>query len=154
MTDLHGFMEVKGQQRSNTVNNICTTYMIFGEEVGLRAKSIHAPFWVWYELNEGILHDWHWRMQDSMLTGCWMMKLDKNWSKTGWFYCFCLRPTGCALSLCTPLDTPVIVKVKMKPFDFHLIQWKCIPQHRHPLLSAYVARRLVWEPSCMLLLWE
>ena len=25
------FMEVKGQQRSNTVNNICTTYMIFGE---------------------------------------------------------------------------------------------------------------------------
>ena len=25
------FMEVKGQQRSNTVNNICTAYMIFGE---------------------------------------------------------------------------------------------------------------------------
>ena len=25
------FMEVKGQQRSNTVNNVCTTYMIFGE---------------------------------------------------------------------------------------------------------------------------
>ena len=25
------FMEVKGQQMSNTVNNMCTTYMIFGE---------------------------------------------------------------------------------------------------------------------------
>ena len=25
------FMEVKGQQRSNTVNNICPSYMIFGE---------------------------------------------------------------------------------------------------------------------------
>ena len=36
----------------------------------------------------------------------------------------------------------------MKPFDFQLIQWKCIPSHRHPLLSVYEARRLVQEPSC------
>ena len=28
----------------------------------------------------------------------------------------------------------------MKPFDFQLIQWKCVPLHRHPLLSAYEAR--------------
>ena len=40
----------------------------------------------------------------------------------------------------------------MQPFDFQLIQWKCIPQHRHPLLSAYEARRLIREPSCLLLL--
>ena len=38
----------------------------------------------------------------------------------------------------------------MKPFDFQLIQWKCFPQHRHPLLSAYEARRLVREPSCFI----
>ena len=38
----------------------------------------------------------------------------------------------------------------MKPFNFQLIQWKCFPQHRHPLLSAYEARRLVREPSCYL----
>ena len=37
----------------------------------------------------------------------------------------------------------------MKPFNFQLIQWKCIPQHRHTLLSAYEARRLVREPSCL-----
>ena len=42
--DLHGG---QGQQRSNTVNNICITSMIFGEYVGLRVKSMHAPFWVW-----------------------------------------------------------------------------------------------------------
>ena len=37
----------------------------------------------------------------------------------------------------------------MKPFDFQLIKWKYIPKHRHPLLSAYEARRLVREPSCL-----
>ena len=39
-------------------------------------------------------------------TECWMMKWDKNWPKTGWFDCLCLRPMGCASSLCTPPDTP------------------------------------------------
>ena len=37
----------------------------------------------------------------------------------------------------------------MKRVDFQLIQWKCIPQHCHPLLSAYEARRLVREPFCL-----
>ena len=40
-------------------------------------------------------------------TGCWMIKLDRSWPKTGWFDCFCFRPTGCVPSLCTPLDMPV-----------------------------------------------
>ena len=35
-----------------------------------------------------------------------MIELDKNWPKTlpktDWFDCFCLRPTGCLQSLCTP----------------------------------------------------
>ena len=35
-------------------------------------------------------------------TGCWMMKLDQTWPKAGWFDSFCLRPTGCTCSLCTP----------------------------------------------------
>ena len=37
----------------------------------------------------------------------------------------------------------------MKPFNFQIIQWKCIPYYRHPLSSAYEARRLVREPSCL-----
>ena len=37
----------------------------------------------------------------------------------------------------------------MKPSDFQLIQWKLIPEHHHPLLSAYEARHLVREPSCL-----
>ena len=74
-------MKVKGQQRSSTENKICPTYMIFGEYVGRRAKSVHAPFvcvvrislkgyyvilkgkksrticWYGMELIKGILHD-------------------------------------------------------------------------------------------------
>ena len=48
----------------------------------------------------------HWRMQDSMLLGCYGVLNDeiwlKKWPKTGWFDCFCLRPTGCVHSLRTP----------------------------------------------------
>ena len=40
------FTEVKGQQRSNIVNDD----LWLPNLVGLRATSVHAPFWVWYKL--------------------------------------------------------------------------------------------------------
>ena len=48
------------------------------------------------------------------------MKWDKNWPKTGWFDCFCLRPMGCACSLRTPW-----IHRWIKITKYHKIRYSC-----------------------------
>ena len=64
--DLH-IGQRTGQEKSNVVYisklyALHLWYLVSGW-VGLRAKSVHVPFWVWYKLKgywiRGILHDFH-----------------------------------------------------------------------------------------------
>ena len=68
-------------------------------------------------------------------TGWWMMKLDKNWPKTGWFDCFCLDRRGVNAHLDTPMGRLLewirymLFITKIKHFSdriFYKLTLKCL----------------------------
>ena len=103
------FTEVKGHQRSNVVN--------YAPNLVGRAADASLG-WLWPS----------WRSKANRGQIQWIIYVLPIWylvSRWGLGPKVCMHHFGCGMNWIKGYY--MIVKIKMKPLDFQLIQWKCIP---------------------------